>query len=158
MRRSDKEVTDRGWMEEVLLMADVLELGMIDPEGKPYIVPLNFGYEDGVIYLHGATVGKKTDALNVNPYVCFQVFTDTEVIRDENDWAEFSMKYKSVTGFGTVTALEGREAKNKALAIIMKHYDGPVGDLGDGHAHVWVARLDIESMTGKRSPAPPKAQ
>ena len=157
MRRVDKEVTDRVWMEDVLKRAEVLELGMVDEGGKPYVVPLNFGYEDGAIYVHGAAMGKKVDALTANPYVCFQVFIDAEVIRDETDWAEFSMKYNSVTGFGTVTFLDGREAKNAALTILMKHYDGPTGDLGEGHKHVWVARIDVESMTGKRSPAPPKA-
>jgi nitroimidazol reductase NimA-like FMN-containing flavoprotein (pyridoxamine 5'-phosphate oxidase superfamily) len=156
MRRVDKEVTDRAWMEDVLMRADSLVLGMVDEAGKPYLVPLNFGYEDGAIYVHGAAVGKKVDALKANPYVCFQVYVGAEVVRCETDWSEFSMNYNSVTGFGTVTHLEGREVKNAALAILMKHYNGPTGDLGERHKHVWVARIDIESMTGKRSPAPRK--
>lgn len=29
-------------------------VGMADTDGTPYVLPMNFGYKDGVIYLHSA--------------------------------------------------------------------------------------------------------
>jgi len=151
MRRKDREVTDRGWMEDVLRRAQVVTIGMVDEDGKPYLVPFGFGYEDGVIYLHGAAEGRKNDILARNPDVCFQAYVDAELLRAEVG-ANFSMHYKSVTGFGRLTTITDRAGKDRALAILMRHYDGPHTPLGENHAHLWVARIDIESMTGKSNP------
>ena len=157
MKRKDREVTDRDWQDQVLNEAMVLELGMVDSDGRPYVVPLGFGYEDGAIYLHGAFEGLKNDILAANPYVCFQAFVGAEVIRGDIG-SSFSMRYKSVTGFGTVRTLTDLDEKNRALEILMKHYDGPHSPLGESHERVWVARLDIECMTGKSNPGPAKKE
>lgn len=154
MRRKDKLVEDRAWMEQVLEEAAYLELAMTDEEGWPYVVPLGFGYEDGKIYLHGAAAGHKNDALAKNPRACFQICLDAEVLPDEVG-SEFSMAYRSLTGWGEVEVLTGLTEKNEALAVIMKHYNGPHTPLTEENApRVWVARLDIRHMTGKQSPAP----
>ena len=152
MRRKERKVTDHQWMEDVLLEAQTLSLGMVAPDGRPYVVPLGYGYEDGKIYLHGAAQGLKNDILAANPDVCFQVYVGAEVLRSSVG-SNFSMKYRSVTGFGKVVTLTDREEKNKALEVLMKHYDGPHTPLGENHDRIWVARLDIESMTGKSNPA-----
>ena len=157
MRRKDREITDRSWQEQVLNEAMVLELGMVDDSGRPYIVPLGFGYEDGTIYLHGAPEGLKNDILAANPHVCFQAFVGAEIVRSDVG-SGFSMRYRSVTGFGTVRTLTDLPEKNRALEVLMKHYDGPHTPLGDSHERVWVARLDIEHMTGKCNPGPEKKE
>lgn len=59
MRRKDKEVTSRDWMFEVLDRGVWMELAMADKEGHPYIVPLNYGFKDDFIFVHGAKEGKK---------------------------------------------------------------------------------------------------
>ena len=152
MRRTDREVTDRKWQERVLHDARILELGMIDTEGKPYVVPLGFGYQNEMIYLHGALEGKKNDSLAANPYVCFQVCVPGDAIAKPGG-KSFTMEYRSVTGFGKVTTLFDLDEKNEALAVLMRHYDFPHTPV-DESRKVWVARLDIESMTGKANPAP----
>ena len=149
MRRKDRLVTDRAWMDAVLGEAEVLELAMTGSDGWPYVVPMGFGYDGKSLYFHGAAQGKKSDILAENPKACFQIFLDAEVERSE-EGNDFDAKYRSVTGFGKVTALTDLDEKNEALAILMKHYDGPHTPLKEeNHARVWVARLDIEHMTGK---------
>ena len=153
MRRKDKEVTDRQWIENILKRGRMMHLGMIGTDGWPYVVPLGYGYMDNAIYMHGASEGRKNDILAVNPRVCFQVTLDTEV-QPANVGAQFTMKYRSVTGFGTVHALTDTRERNAALKILMDHYDGPHTDYPVGsemHKKLWVARLDIKSMTGKKS-------
>ena len=153
MRRKDRLITDQGWMEEVLNKGLVLQLGLSQPDGFPYIVPLSYGYKEGSIYLHGASSGLKCDLIKMNPKVCFQVHTDAELVRHEKP-EEFTMKYKSVTGFGIAHVLEDREEKEIALNILMDHFQGPHLVLGEKSAHLWVVRVDIKSMTGKMNGYP----
>lgn len=156
MRRKDKLVEDRAWMEQVLEEATYLELAMADEDGWPYIVPMGFAYEDGKIYIHGAAQGLKSDILAKNPRVCFQICLDAEVLPNEVG-SEFSMAYRSLTGWGEVTTLTGLQEKNDALEVLMKHYKGPHTPLTEKNvSHVWVARLDIQHMAGKQSPPPKK--
>jgi nitroimidazol reductase NimA-like FMN-containing flavoprotein (pyridoxamine 5'-phosphate oxidase superfamily) len=151
MKRKDREVTDREWMEEILKRGQVVHIGLADAEGWPYVVATGYGYKDGAIYLHGAPVGRKNDILAVNPRACFQVEVDVELLRTPAGRG-FSMKYRSVLGFGHVRTLTDPAEKDEALKILMDQYDGPHDDLGEKDiARVWVARLEIESMTGKRA-------
>ena len=43
MRRRDREVTDLNEIIHILDSGKVLHLGLVD-QGKPYIVPMNYGY------------------------------------------------------------------------------------------------------------------
>jgi nitroimidazol reductase NimA-like FMN-containing flavoprotein (pyridoxamine 5'-phosphate oxidase superfamily) len=132
-------------MEDVLHGGQVIQIAMTDAEGGPYLVTMGYGFKDGVIFLHGAHQGRKNDILAVNPRVCFHVATDIVVLRQEK-----SMRYRSVTGFGRISTVTDLVEKNAGLKILMDHYDGPHEDLDEkGLARVWVARLDIENMTGK---------
>jgi nitroimidazol reductase NimA-like FMN-containing flavoprotein (pyridoxamine 5'-phosphate oxidase superfamily) len=150
MRRKNKQVTDPEWIERVLKRGQVLHLGLAGEDGWPYVVPMGYGYEDGVIHIHGAPEGHKNDILAVNPRVCFQITLDAELVTSEIG-SNFTMKYRSVTGFGHLRTLTELDEKNAALRILMDHYGGPHADLEKNHERVWVARLDIVSMTGKNS-------
>ena len=61
MRRTDREITDRQELLDVMARCDVCRLALNDESGYPYVVPLNFGMEerDGTLYLlfHGAMTG-----------------------------------------------------------------------------------------------------
>ena len=150
VRRKDKEVTDPKWMEDILKRGRALHMGLTGEGGWPYVVTMSYGYRDGALYLHGAPVGKKNDLLAANPRVCFQVALDIEVAPGETA-AKFSMKYRSVTGFGVVRTLTDPDERREGLNVIMDQYAGPHVDLKDVNARVWVARIDVEYMTGKKS-------
>lgn len=65
VRRKDKEITNRAEIEGILKKAFICHLGLSDGD-LPYVVPMNYGYEDGHIYLHCATEGKKLDIIKKN--------------------------------------------------------------------------------------------
>lgn len=154
MRRKNKEVADEAWMKDILRRGQVVHIGLASADGEPYVVPMGYGYEDGAIYIHGATAGLKNDIILANPRVAFNVALDIEVIRNEKG-AEFSMQYRSVSGWGRACPLTGLDEKNRALAVIMRQYDGPHTDLTEQNCgSVWVARVDIETMRGKISGYP----
>lgn len=150
MRRKDKEVTSREWMMEVLEKGIWMELAMSGKDGWPYVVPLNYGFGKDFIIVHGAREGKKIDLLRENNKVAFNVAIDTEVIRDENDPSEFSMKYRSVSGLGTAKFIEDAEEKREALKIIMEHYHGPKEPITEGMLKATaVIKISITELTGK---------
>lgn len=58
MRRKDREITSFDEQLKIIDACDVCRLGLVDEEGYPYILPLNFGYEvidsELVLFFHGA--------------------------------------------------------------------------------------------------------
>ena len=154
MRRHDKLVTDMGWMEDVLREGRVAVIALSTPDGEPYALPIGYGYEGGAIYLHGALSGLKNDMIAENPRAAFNVVVGTELVRDKLG-ADFSFKYRSVTGFGDIGEITDPREKNRALAILMRQYEGPHEDVSEERAkHVWAAKLVIREMTGKVSGYP----
>ncbi len=62
MRRKDREIVGLEGIESVIRKASICHLAMCDGK-SPYVVPLCFGYDDGVLYFHSAGEGRKLDAL-----------------------------------------------------------------------------------------------
>ena len=56
-------ITDKAEMFQVIEKCDACYVSMVDQNNMPYVVPLNFGVKDGVIYLHSSPKGKKIDIL-----------------------------------------------------------------------------------------------
>ena len=137
-------------IEAVIGEALVCRLGMADEKG-PYVVPLCFGYEDGVLYFHGSPSGRKVNALRRDPRVCFEIDMDVAIQRAETACAT-SVRYRSVIGFGRAFFIEDREEKVKALNALMRQYadgDHEVDDAQLGRTTVFGVR--IESMTGRQA-------
>ena len=150
MRRKDREITDISVMESIIRGSSVCRIGLCD-EGRPYVVPMNFGYRDGKVYMHSALEGRKLDTIRKNPEVCLEFETDLEMVRAE-EACSFSMKYKSVIAWGKASIQEEVEDKTYGLNVIMEHYAGrefefPVQAL----TRIVVIRVDIEEMTGKQN-------
>jgi nitroimidazol reductase NimA-like FMN-containing flavoprotein (pyridoxamine 5'-phosphate oxidase superfamily) len=96
---------------------------MTDLEGNPYLLPMNFGFKDGVIYIHGAQKGKKIDILKVNPQVCVNFSTDHQLrFQSEEVACSWSMRYRSVLAYGRVEFITDPTEKISALDIVMAQY------------------------------------
>ncbi|MCX6252453.1 MAG: pyridoxamine 5'-phosphate oxidase family protein [Bacteroidetes bacterium] len=110
-------------IEAVIRKCNVCHIGMIDTEGQPYVLPMNFGYDNGVIYLHSSQKGKKITILTNNPQVCIEFSTDYLLrFQSEEMACSYSMKYRSVLAYGKVEFVEDPEEKIPHLNIIMKNY------------------------------------
>lgn len=112
--------TNKDKVEKLLKEAVVARLAMC-VDGKPYLVPVNFGIGEGVLFFHSGNKGTKVEALTKNPRVAFEMDADVEVIRKE-DACKWSMKYKSIVGTGKVVKLTDGEEKQKALDRLMEHH------------------------------------
>ena len=150
MRRSDKEITDRNAIEDIILRSKVCKLGMCE-ENRPYIVPLCFGFKNNTLYFHSAPKGKKIEILNKNPNVCFEFEIFTQIIKSAKA-CKWGMRYKSVIGFGKAGFITDDDLKRQAFDIIMNQYaDGSFIYEDALLKSVVVINVEIQSMTGKQS-------
>ena len=150
MRRKEKEITEASAIEAIIKKSLVCRLALSDGN-FPYIVPLCFGYRDKVLYFHGSLKGKKIDIIRKNQNICFEFDINTEIVKAE-DACHWSMKYKSVIGFGKAVLLEDLDEKRKALNIIMSQYSDRTFQFNDATLKgTVVIKVEIESMTGKQS-------
>jgi uncharacterized protein len=118
------ELTSREEIDEIIGKCSVCSLAMVD-DGKPYCVPMNFGYDNGIIYLHGAPFGRKIDVLKKNPEVCISFYSDEALnVRHENVACSYSMKFKSVLAHGSVSFVDDLDEKARILNVVMKNYCG----------------------------------
>ena len=148
MRRKEKEITDQTEIEFIIKQSKVCRLALVDGDA-PYLVPLCFGYGDGVLYFHSAKEGKKIDILRQNSSVCFEfdIVSGLSTGKTACDWG---INYRSVIGFGKAVILEDPDEKRSALEIITAQYADKDYKLTDGAVkETLVLKVEIESMTGK---------
>ena len=154
MRRKDKEIVDEKVMVSIIEKAIVCRVAMCWQD-EPYVIPMNFGYQDNYIYLHSAGEGRKLDILRNNDKVCIEFDVDVELVQSQ-EACKTSMKYKSVLIFGTAVILKDIAEKKKALDIIMHHYYyhdslSVFHYPEDALEKVIIIKVKIENMTGKEA-------
>jgi len=148
MRRKDREITDRIYMESILSRVSVCRLALADGN-EPYVVPVCFGYEDGTIFFHSATEGKKMDIIRKNPRCCIEVDITPGPIQGENP-CKWEMEYESVICTGTARTLETFSEKCAAMKCIFRHYAGTEHPFSEKELErVALVKIPVESMTGK---------
>jgi uncharacterized protein len=154
MRRADKAITDSDELHRILDDALVLHLGLVD-DGRPYVVPLNFGREGDTIYLHCAAEGRKLRCLRAQPEVCIEVERLIRVTNGSSACGAWTSHYESVIGFGTAEVVESDDERRLGLQTIMAKYSGRRDweFAPQTLAKTTVVRVALSSLAGKRSPA-----
>ena len=119
-----KFINNQSEIEEIIQQAQICYLALAD-DNVPYVVPMNFGYENGIFYLHSGKPGRKLEILRKNNQACIALDTDSELnFVSENTACSYSMKYKSVVARGRILFIDDYEQKIRYMNIIMKHYTG----------------------------------
>ena len=89
--------TNKEAIASIILDCQVCYVGMVDKDNTPYVVPFNFGYDDGYIYLHSAREGRKMDILKKNNRVCVTFSTGHELRHQSEGVAcSYSMKFRQL--------------------------------------------------------------
>jgi nitroimidazol reductase NimA-like FMN-containing flavoprotein (pyridoxamine 5'-phosphate oxidase superfamily) len=144
-------LTDRSEMEQIIQKCQVCHIAMVDPEGLPYLLPFNFGYENNILYFHSAKMGKKMSILTNNPHVCVEFSTDYMLrFQNEKVGCSYSMKYRSVLAYGKVEFIDDPDQKILIMNIIMKNYAS--GDFNYSLPSIneiscWIVKID--NLEGK---------
>ena len=139
-------------IEDIMDKCDVCYIGMVEEGGIPYVLPFNFGYHEGDLYLHAGPGGKKFEVLRKNKHVCATFSTDHELRgRHEHVACSYFMKYRSVLLHGYIEMIEDYDEKVKALNIIMEKYTGKAEFKYNEPAvnNVQTFRLVVEKAEGR---------
>ncbi|MEA4970787.1 MAG: pyridoxamine 5'-phosphate oxidase family protein [Candidatus Pelethousia sp.] len=154
MRRAERAIATLPDIMAILEQCDALRLGLTGPEG-PYVVPLNFGFEekDGslTIFFHCAKAGRKADMLAADPRVCIEADCNHKLISGPKPCA-YSFAYESVIGFGKARLLTEDADKAVGLSRIMARFSPAASFEFESAvlARTAVYAIDVEHITGKR--------
>ena len=147
MRRSDRELP-RNEALAILTRGEYGTLSLVDSEGLPYAVPMNYAVSGDCIHFHGALEGTKIDALESTAHAAFCVVGETRILP-----ASFSTLYESCIVRGPVKEVFG-EDKQKALEGLIIKYS--VNYLEEGLKyidklidHTRVFALCMDEVSGK---------
>lgn len=144
-------IEERSQINEIIKNNQVCYVGMIDIEGMPYVIPMNFGFADDVIYLHSAPEGRSIESLKINPNVCITFCSQTELVYQHEQVAcSYRMKGSSVICRGQVVFIDDFEEKVQALNITMKQYtdkDFTYSEPAVRNVCIW--KIEIDTMTTK---------
>ncbi|MBP6491360.1 MAG: pyridoxamine 5'-phosphate oxidase family protein [Clostridia bacterium] len=114
MRRSDLAMTE----EETLSLIKsnrFAVLSLIDPDGLPYGVALDYIYKDNALYFHGAKEGRKIDSMRMNPKGCAVILGETVVVPEK-----FGRKYTSVIVEGPIELIDDSEIKRQVMTWVVE--------------------------------------
>lgn len=112
--RKEKCALDRGAIEALILNNTYGTLAL-SQEGKPYSIPMNYGYRDGCFYFHGAQEGMRYEYVQANSNACFCI-VDHETLRPEL----FSTDYASVIAHGKIELVEKEDEKKNGLMALLE--------------------------------------
>jgi len=144
-------IEEREFIENTIRSCKECFLGMVDPQGLPYVIPMNFGYKDDVIYLHSAPEGYSITSIENNPNVCITFCTENEITHQNEEVAcSYRVQGSSVICRGKVIFLEDADAKVEALNIFMEQYsDQKFTYSAPAIKNVKVWKIEIESVSAK---------
>jgi uncharacterized protein len=101
-------------------------------DGRPYLVPLAYGYDGDAVYAHSGP-GRKLDLMRAEPRVTFEV--DEAIAPDH---------WRSVIADGTFEEIDDPRQRDAALQVIYGLIGVP--DLG---SHTVVFRILLTSRSGR---------
>src|ERR1035437_1226148 len=141
-------LTDKKEIEEIISHCDMCFVGITEADGTPYVIPMNFGYNDGEIILHSAPEGKNISLLALSNRVCVTFCSDRKLVYQHPDVAcSYSMLSRSVLCKGSVSFIEDLSEKEAAMNVTMKNYtDRPFKYSKPALMNVKVWRVTIDEM------------
>ncbi|MFP4023898.1 MAG: pyridoxamine 5'-phosphate oxidase family protein [Thiohalospira sp.] len=153
MVKRDKAIQDIVGMDEleaIIKKCKVCRVGMVDGD-SPYVLAMNFGYEDQTIWLHCAKEGKKIDILKRNNKVCLEFDTDHKIFaRHEHVACSWRYAYRGVLVHGHALFVEDYEEKMKGLNILMKNFSDREFEYSKPAVNnILVIKIPVESITGR---------
>ncbi len=136
---------------ELLNKTPVGRMATISPDGVPYVVPVNFAFEDDRIYFHCALDGMKLGYIKANPKVGFEADELLELYTTTGKPCSCGAYYRSVIARGKAKVVTDREKKLHALWMLVDKYvgkrDGEMpADIVD---KTCVVEIVIDEISGK---------
>jgi nitroimidazol reductase NimA-like FMN-containing flavoprotein (pyridoxamine 5'-phosphate oxidase superfamily) len=131
-------------MLELLSEERVGRIGLND-DPQPYVVPTDFTFEDGAIYIHTPDGGLKARLARANPNICFEVDRYNELVTD----------FRSIIIRGRITEVSDPDERSRAMQSLSRKAAGfnraaahRDGGNGSPLPSITIFRIEIHDMTG----------
>ena len=115
-------------------------------DNRPYVVPMNYAYDGHDLYFF-TTEGTKTEIINANPEVCFQV----EEVADSSHW-------RSVMVVGAAHSLARPDEVERAMRLITERNPTLTPALNQTEVGAWerpsniaLYRLRPRAVSGRKT-------
>lgn len=147
MRRFNQQLSQEE-CEQILLAERRGVLAVHGEDGYPYGVPMDYLYEQGRIYFHGAKEGHKLDAIKADNRVSFTVVDQGVQVEGKQ-----GPDVRSVIVFGRVTLMETTSEALEIARRLGEKYD-PADFVADElvrtEKRLQMLELVVDHVTGKR--------
>lgn len=149
MRRKEKQMSEDR-MIEILKTGEYGVLSLLNEQGYPYGVPVNYVYNHDKLYIHCAKTGSKVEGIRKEEKVSFGVVPTHGVISKQ-----FTSYFESVIVFGRAKLIEG-EATIAPLKAFIEKYSPEYIESGFKYAEgsfgkTIIIEISPEHITGKSS-------
>ncbi len=154
MSKTDREETSLDASTDLLEKAETGYLAM-SREGEPYVVPISFVYDDGRLFFHGSTSGKKVDFIHANPRVCFAV-EESELVPGP-DPCKLHFRFHSTLASGTARMVEDIDEQVEALRLLAEKYSPGSGHLMnrqrvESYDDLGIIEVSVDEITTREEP------
>ena len=152
------EIKSKDKIKEFLNNESTGRIASLDENGYPQIIPMNFIFNDNVIYMHSHTRGEKLQNIQKNDKVGFEVDKNLEFLpsyfSDPNDASLADTFYISIVIKGKATIVTDKNEKTLALNGLMKKYQPeggyePINTQMNVLDEVAVIKINPNSIRGK---------
>ncbi|MFP5255919.1 MAG: pyridoxamine 5'-phosphate oxidase family protein [Acidimicrobiia bacterium] len=157
-RLADRGRYERALVHEILDEAYLAHVGFV-VDGQPRVLPMAYGRDGDVLYLHGA-VGNAMLRASAGAEVCVTVTLLDGLVLARSAF-HHSMNYRSVVLLGPATKVEDPAEKRRAFDVIVDHVlpgRSQVARPANDHEvrSTLVLRLPIDEGSAKVRTGPPK--
>ncbi|WP_258106867.1 pyridoxamine 5'-phosphate oxidase family protein [Christensenella minuta] len=151
--RMKTHLLEANQIEALLLGAQTGCIATVNLDGTPYVTPIHFVYQNGMIYFHGLPKGQKIDNIKANPSISMTVYEmDSLLLDPDGRPCDTNTKYQSVIITGTAHILDDIQQKKDILTYIVQKYTPHLekADLPNNMVKgTAVVEIKIQSITGK---------
>ena len=156
--RGKLEIKSKEKIIEFLSSQQTGRIASIDDDGFPQIIPMNFVFINGAVYMHSHTRGEKLDNIRRNQKVGFEVDKSLEFLpsyfSDPTDASLADTLYISVVIKGNASIVSDKEEKTNVLNGLMEKYQPeggyePISPDMDVLKGVEVIKIVPKSLKGK---------
>lgn len=120
------EIKSKQKMIDFLNNQPVGRVASIDKNGYPQVIPMNFVFTDGAVYMHSHPMGEKIDNMLRNPRAGFEVDQHVCFLPSyyfhPSDASQADTLYISVVIKGRASLVEDAKEKARALNALMEKY------------------------------------
>ena len=120
-RLPDRGDHDPTAIAAILDEALICHLGLVDPDGRPFVIPTIHARAGDTLYVHGSPASRALRAAAGDGVECCVAVTIVDGLVLARSAFHHSMNYRSVVVYGRATRVEDLDEKRVALDAIVEH-------------------------------------